>query len=112
MLIALLRLFDRRVLFAWGTLTASISFLLWLGLADASAAMEMSRSRSTARSESFEVAVAAARSAFDDGPWRTMPAVERANLMRRLGELLTRDAEELAVIESRDNGKIIREILA
>lgn len=57
-------------------------------------------------------AVAAARAAFDSGPWRTMPAAERAALMRRLGELATRDAEALAVIESRDNGKIIRETTA
>ncbi|MFW2333528.1 aldehyde dehydrogenase [Ilumatobacter sp.] len=59
-----------------------------------------------------DTAVSAARAAFDDGPWRTMPATERASLMRRLGELLTRDAEALAVIESRDNGKIIRETTA
>jgi (Z)-2-((N-methylformamido)methylene)-5-hydroxybutyrolactone dehydrogenase len=57
-------------------------------------------------------AVQAARRAFDDGPWRTMPATERARLIRRLGELLTRDAEELARIETRDNGKIIRETTA
>lgn len=56
-----------------------------------------------------DLAVAAARRAFDEGPWRTMPAHERARLMRRLGELLTRDADELARIETRDNGKIIRE---
>jgi aldehyde dehydrogenase (NAD+) len=59
-----------------------------------------------------DTAVVAARAAFDDGPWRTMPATERASLMRRLGELLTRDAEALAVIESRDNGTIIRETTA
>lgn len=57
-------------------------------------------------------AVQAARRAFDGGAWRTMPAAQRADLIRRLGALLTRDAEELAVIESRDNGKIIRETSA
>jgi aldehyde dehydrogenase (NAD+) len=59
-----------------------------------------------------DAAVAAARRAFDDGPWATMPARERAACMRRLGELLTRDAEDLAQIETRDNGKIIRETTA
>ena len=54
-------------------------------------------------------AVAAARRAFEEGPWPQMPAAERARLMRRLGEILTRDADELAAIETRDNGKIIRE---
>jgi len=38
-----------------------------------------------------------------------MPAAERGRLMRKLGELLTRDAEMLGQVESRDNGKIIRE---
>ncbi len=59
-----------------------------------------------------DTAVSAARAAFDDGPWRSMPATDGASLMRPLGEILTRDAEALAVIESRDNGKIIRETTA
>ena len=59
-----------------------------------------------------DAAVAAARRAFEDGPWPQMPAAERARLMRRLGEILTRDADELAAIETRDNGKIIRETSA
>ena len=59
-----------------------------------------------------DVAVAAARRAFEDGPWPQMSAADRARLMRRLGEILTRDADELAVIETRDNGKIIRETSA
>ena len=57
-------------------------------------------------------AVRAARRAFTDGPWATMAATERARLMRRLGELLTRDAELLGQVETRDNGKIIRETSA
>ena len=57
-------------------------------------------------------AVRAARRAFADGPWSSMAAAERARLMRRLGELLTRDAEQLAAAETRDNGKIIRETSA
>ena len=57
-------------------------------------------------------AVSAARRAFETGPWATMPATERSLLMQRLGELLARDAEELAEIETRDNGKIIRETSA
>ncbi|MEM7274589.1 MAG: aldehyde dehydrogenase [Actinomycetota bacterium] len=59
-----------------------------------------------------DLAVAAARLAFEDGPWATMAPRERAALMRRLGQLLTRDAEDLARIETRDNGKIIRETTA
>ena len=59
-----------------------------------------------------DAAVAAARRAFDQGPWGSMPAAERARLLRRLGEILTRDADELARVETRDNGKIIRETTA
>ena len=55
-----------------------------------------------------DTAVAAARVAFD-GEWGAMSGAERGRCMRRLGELLTRDAEMLGQIESRDNGKIIRE---
>lgn len=58
-----------------------------------------------------DVAVKAARAAFE-GEWGTMPAAERGRLMRKLGELLTRDAEMLGQVESRDNGKIIRETSA
>ena len=59
--------------------------------------------------DAVDAAVATARRAFEEGPWPQMPAAERARLMRRLGEILSRDADELAAIETRDNGKIIRE---
>lgn len=59
-----------------------------------------------------DTAVAAARRAFETGPWAAMSAVERGRLMRALGESLARDAEELAILETRDNGKIIRETSA
>ncbi len=62
--------------------------------------------------DAVDSAVTAARRTFKQGPWATMPAAERARLMRRLGEILTRDADELAVVETRDNGKIIRETSA
>ncbi len=55
-------------------------------------------------------AVAAARTAFDEGPWPRMPGVERARVMRRLARLLEEHAEELGVIEVRDNGKLLREM--
>jgi aldehyde dehydrogenase (NAD+) len=57
-----------------------------------------------------DAAVRAARTAFDDGPWTTMSGRERAALMRRLAELLARDAAELAELETRDNGKVLREM--
>ncbi len=54
-------------------------------------------------------AVAAARAALD-GPWGAMTGAGRARLMRRLGDILTRDAEQLAAFETRDNGKLLREM--
>jgi aldehyde dehydrogenase (NAD+) len=53
-------------------------------------------------------AVAAAKAALE-GPWRRMPAWERAALLRRFAELYRARAEELAVLESRDSGRAIRE---
>ncbi len=53
-------------------------------------------------------AVAAAREAFE-GPWRTMPGAERAALLRKFADLYATKVEELAQIESQDNGRAIRE---
>jgi acyl-CoA reductase-like NAD-dependent aldehyde dehydrogenase len=55
-------------------------------------------------------AVQAARAAFDGGPWSRMSGVERARLMRRLADLISASAEEIAVVETTDNGKLIREM--
>jgi acyl-CoA reductase-like NAD-dependent aldehyde dehydrogenase len=50
-------------------------------------------------------AVAAARSAFADGPWSSMPAAGRERLMHKLADAIEAHAEEIAQIESLDNGK-------
>jgi acyl-CoA reductase-like NAD-dependent aldehyde dehydrogenase len=50
-------------------------------------------------------AVAAARTAFADGPWATMPAAGRERLMHALADAIEARAEEIAQIESLDNGK-------
>lgn len=57
-------------------------------------------------------AVGAARDAFDNGPWGRATARERAVHIRRLAELIARDAERIAAVESRDNGKLVREMNA
>jgi acyl-CoA reductase-like NAD-dependent aldehyde dehydrogenase len=61
--------------------------------------------------DDMDRAVKAARRAFDSGPWSEMTATERAELLRRLGDIIKRDAEELARIESTDNGKLYKEML-
>lgn len=50
-------------------------------------------------------AVAAARNAFEHGPWRRMNASERGLLLLRLADLIERHADELAQLEALDNGK-------
>ncbi|MGQ4384565.1 aldehyde dehydrogenase family protein [Streptomyces sp. SAS_270] len=50
-------------------------------------------------------AIAAARRAFDEGPWPTTPAAERGDLLLRVADLLVRDKDELARAESLDTGK-------
>lgn len=61
-----------------------------------------------AGAEDVDAAVAAARGALD-GAWGAMSGFDRAALMRRLADLVERDAEKLAVIETTDNGKLLRE---
>ncbi|UUO04957.1 aldehyde dehydrogenase family protein [Blastopirellula sp. J2-11] len=60
----------------------------------------------------IDVAVRAARNAFDSGPWRKMDARDRGALIYRLAELIEQEKEELAALESLDNGKPIRDALA
>jgi acyl-CoA reductase-like NAD-dependent aldehyde dehydrogenase len=55
--------------------------------------------------EDVSRAVAAAREAFANGPWATMPAAGREGLMHALANALEERAEEFAQIESLDNGK-------
>ena len=53
-----------------------------------------------------DAAVAAARAAFEDGsPWRKLPAAARGQLLNRLADLIDEHAQELAELESLDNGK-------
>ncbi|MBW2499707.1 MAG: aldehyde dehydrogenase [Deltaproteobacteria bacterium] len=63
-------------------------------------------------SSDVDRAVEAAGRAFRRGSaWRSLPAAGRAALLRRVGDLVVARAEDLARLESRDNGKVIRETL-
>jgi phenylacetaldehyde dehydrogenase len=55
--------------------------------------------------DDIDRAVAAARRAFESGPWRLLTPSERGKLIWRLGDLILKHADELADIESLDNGK-------
>lgn len=56
-----------------------------------------------------DAAVAAARKAFP--AWSALPALGRAHFLRKVAEVFTRHAEELARLETTDNGRILRETL-
>jgi aldehyde dehydrogenase (NAD+) len=57
----------------------------------------------------IDLAVAAARRAFDSGPWPKMTARERGRLLYRLADLIEKNADELAALETLNNGKPIRD---
>jgi aldehyde dehydrogenase (NAD+) len=67
-----------------------------------------------ARGDAADVdrAVGAAHRAFTDGAWPGLNASQRGALLRRLGDLVAREAKRLAEIEVRDNGKLIAEMAA
>jgi (Z)-2-((N-methylformamido)methylene)-5-hydroxybutyrolactone dehydrogenase len=62
-----------------------------------------------AAAEDADTAVRAAREAFE-GPWGTTTGFDRARPLHRLADLIERDGERLASIETRDNGKLLREM--
>jgi len=66
---------------------------------------------SEAQKEDVDRAVLAAKKAFEDGPWSKMSAADRGRLMFKLGELIEENQQELAEIDSLDNGKPINEML-
>jgi aldehyde dehydrogenase (NAD+) len=58
-----------------------------------------------------DLAVQAARKAFESGDWPKMDARDRGRLIARLADLIEEEKEELAALESLDNGKPIRDAL-
>ncbi len=65
----------------------------------------------TAESSASDVedAIAAARRAFDEGPWPTTPAADRAAKLFKLADLIADHAEEFARRDTLNNGKPLRE---
>lgn len=55
-------------------------------------------------------AVAAARTAYESPAWAGLTATKRGHLLRRLADLIGEHADELAMLESLDNGKLLREM--
>ena len=57
----------------------------------------------------IDLAVRAARKAFEEGPWRNMDARERGRILLRIMDLIEKNKDELARLETLDNGKPISE---
>ena len=62
-----------------------------------------------ADAEDTELAIRAARRAFDEGPWPSTPPAERGALLLRVADLLERDTERIALLETLDTGKTLTE---
>lgn len=84
----------------------------WVGAADGGtreircpADGEAVRVVDEATSVDTERAILAARRAFDDGRWSSVPVSERGALLARVADLLERDADVIARLESLDTGK-------
>lgn len=62
--------------------------------------------------EDVDVAVKAARTAFEDGRWAHMHPAKRGRRLMRLGDLIQEHVEELALLESLDMGKPVSDAMA
>jgi len=63
-------------------------------------------------SADVDLAVKAARRAFDSGPWGRLSPLERGKLLHGFARLLWEAREELALLESKENGKTWREAVS
>jgi len=60
-----------------------------------------------ATEEDVDIAVAIAVAAHDDRRWRGLAPLERARILNRVADLIEENLEDLAILETRDNGKPI-----
>lgn len=86
----------------------------WVAAADTRAVINPANGQTLARvaessRDDVERAVAAAREAFDNGPWRQSTAQQRGRILFKMAELVRAHAAELAELETRNCGKPIVE---
>lgn len=62
------------------------------------------------READIDRAVSAAKAAFFEGPWGRMMPAERGRVLRRIGDVISKHAERLGDVETRDNGKLPKNI--
>ena len=80
----------------------------WLDVIDPSTTETIARVPD-ASPRDIDRAVAAARRAFDEGPWKDSTAQDRGRVLFKLAEVVRRRSDELAEIEARNTGKPIVE---
>src|SRR5215468_6211939 len=73
------------------------------------ATMEVIAKVPDASATDVDRAVAAARTAFDDGPWKNTTAQDRGRVLFKLAQIVRDRADELAELETRNSGKPIVE---
>ena len=65
-----------------------------------------------AGAEDVDRAVRSAKAALNNPAWRRITQSDRGKLVRKLAELVFKHADELALVECRDNGKLLKEMKA
>ena len=61
--------------------------------------------------EDIDLAVNSAKKAFYDGPWGKILPAERGRVLRRIGDVISKNASRLGEVETRDNGKLPKNIM-
>ncbi|MFV0435715.1 MAG: aldehyde dehydrogenase [Leucobacter sp.] len=74
------------------------------------ATLEVLYEAARGNAEDMNRAVAAAKAAFESPAWAGLTHTKRGHLLRRLADLIGEHSEELALLESLDNGKLLREM--
>ena len=60
-------------------------------------------------SADIDLAVSAAREAFENGPWKKTDARDRGRILLKIADLIEKNKDELALLDTLDNGKPINE---
>ena len=61
-------------------------------------------------SEDINLAVSSAKKAYYNGPWGKMHAAARGRVLKRIGDVISKNAEKIGKIETKDNGKLPKNI--
>lgn len=100
---------DRRILVDGRWIDASSGETF--SVSDPSSGLEITTAPKAAPAD-VDAAVAAARKALADGPWKKTTAADRERMLWKLADLMEEHSEELAQLEALDNGKPVAQAIA